>query len=259
MNLIPNKLTNMTALDALKAFRFAFEAEIGRTPSNSTLAILVAQSCLECGRWVSMHCYNFGNIRPPKNWGGDYCQFRCNEKINGVWVWFDPPSAGSNFVAFETPEAGATFYMNMLSQHWPEAWTAALNGDTTAFVHGLKQRGYFTADETPYRIGVQRLCAEFFDYMNRGLINPTPDTLPATAEPPAGLADTVASSVVIAPALLIGAKGPAVGVWQKVVGAGVDDDFGPATEAATKAWQLEHELPVTGAVCETDLQKAGLA
>ena len=259
MSLIPNKLTNMTALDVLKAFRAAFEAAIGREPSNSTLAILVAQSCLECERWVSMHCYNFGNIRPPKNWSGDYCQFRCNEKINGAWVWFDPPSAGSNFVAFETPEAGATFYMNMLSQHWPEAWTAALNGDTTGFVHGLKERGYFTADEAPYRIGVQRLCAEFFAYMNQGLVGSSPNALPAPAESPTGLADIVSNAVVIAPALLIGAKGDAVKAWQKVVLVDQDGDFGPETETATKAWQLQHGLPVTGAVCGPDLQAAGLA
>jgi lysozyme len=60
-------------------------------------------------------------------------------------------------------------------------------------------------------------------------------------------------------ALLIGAKGPAVGAWQKVVGTGVDDDFGPLTEAATKAWQLQHGLPVTGVVTMADLVAAGLA
>jgi peptidoglycan hydrolase-like protein with peptidoglycan-binding domain len=260
MRLIPNQLTNMTALDVLRAFRSAFESSIGRTPSNSTLAILVAQSCLECGRWHSMHCYNFGNIRPPKDWSADYCQFRCNEKINGQWVWFDPPASGSSFVAFETPEAGAAFYMNMMSQHWPEAWTAALNGNVIAFVHGLKQRGYFTADEAPYRAGVSALCAEFFDYMNRGLVNPAaPPDAPAPVEPSPALIDIVASAVRIAPALLLGAVGESVKAWQKVVDTPQDGVFGPLTESATRAWQLQNGLPVTGAVCEPDLQKAKLA
>lgn len=176
MNLIPNVLTPMSALDVLKAFRTAFCNEVGRTPSNSTLAILVAQSALECGRWKSMHCFNFGNIRPPKNWQGDYCQFRCNEQTApGKWVWYDPPSPGSNFVAFKDAPSGAAFYMHMLASRWPEAWTAALSGNATAFVHGLKQRGYFTADEAPYLRAVTKLCAEFFDYMNRGLLNPPED------------------------------------------------------------------------------------
>ena len=184
MNLIPNVLTPMTALDVLKAFRGAFSDEVGRTPSNSTLAILVAQSALECARWKSMHCYNFGNIRPPRDWTGDYCQFRCNEQVApGKWVWYSPPDPGSNFVAFPDAKSGAAFYMKMLATRWPEAWTAALNGNTQLFVHALKQRGYFTANEAPYLAAVTKLCAEFFDYMSRGLLNPEEIPLPAPHEP----------------------------------------------------------------------------
>jgi hypothetical protein len=181
MNLIPNVLTNMTALDVLKAFRDAFTAETGQTPSNSTLAILVAQSCLECARWKSMHCFNFGNMRPPTGWTGDYCQFRCNEQTKpGVWVWYDPPSPGSNFLAFESATDGATYYMQKMQKSWPEAWAAAVKGDATGFVHGLKVRDYFTADEAPYRLAVSRLCTEFFAYMSQGLVGPA-QTLPEPA------------------------------------------------------------------------------
>jgi len=165
MKLIPNVLTAMTSSDVLTAFSKAFNTLTGTLPSEDTLAILVAQSCLECGNWKSMHCYNFGNIRPPKDWAGDYCQFRCNEQISpGNWVWYDPPSAGSNFVAFETAEEGAAFYMNMMVKKWPEAWTAALNGNAALFVHGLKQRGYFTANEAPYLVGVSGLVNQFKSY-----------------------------------------------------------------------------------------------
>lgn len=260
MQLIPNKLTPMTALDVLKAFRVAFERLTGSLPSSSTLAILTAQSALECARWKSMHCFNFGNIRPPKNWGGGYCQFRCNEKINGVWVWYDPPSAGSNFVAFETAEDGAEFYMRKMSQQWPQAWSAALHGDTAGFVHGLKIKNYFTADEAPYRRAVQGLCTEFYDYINRNFVVEPTDAAAPEHEPDMGqIHAAVASPVVLDLALLIGAKGPAVGAWQAVVGANIDDDFGPLTEAATRAWQRTHKLPETGVVTMADLVVAGLA
>jgi hypothetical protein len=62
----------------------------------------------------------------------------------------------------------------------------------------------------------------------------------------------------VVPALLLGAKGPAVGVWQAIVGAKVDDDFGMATQVATRAWQITHKLPATGVVQEADLKEAGL-
>lgn len=263
MKLIPNKLTAMRALDVLIAFRAAFEKITGSLPSNSTLAILTAQSALECARWVSMHCYNFGNIRPPKGWTGDYCQFRCNEKIKGVWVWYDPPSPGSNFVAFENAADGAEFYMRKLAQQWPEAWNAALHGDTAGFVHGLKIKGYFTADETPYRVAVQRLCSEFYEYINRQFVIEPTDAPVVEHEPDVSiLHDVVASPIVIAPALLIGAKGPAVGAWQTAIGLtgdDVDNDFGPSTEAATRAWQHTHQLPETGVVTMADLVAAGLS
>lgn len=257
MKLLPNKLTAMSALDVLKAFRAAFIAMMGSTPSNSTLAILVAQSSLECARWASMHCYNFGNMRPPRDWTGGYCQFRCNEKIRGLWVWFDPPNPGSNFVAFETAEAGARYYLEQLRTRWSAAFSQALAGDSTGFVHGLKVHGYFTADESPYRIAVQRLCKEYFEYMSRGLLDAGASIESARIDH-AALNDARAEAVFIAPALLIGCKGPAVGAWQAAIGAPVDNDFGPDTESRTRSWQLQHGLPVTGAVCEPDLAAAGL-
>lgn len=259
MKLIPNKLTKLSALEVLRAFRDAFVVATGSPPSNSTLSILVAQSALECGHWLSMHCYNFGNMRPPRNWQGDYCQFRCNEKINGAWVWFDPPSPGSNFLAFESATDGALYYMQALLQKWPEAWSGALQGNAQTFVHGLKQRGYFTADETPYRVAVQRLCTEFLGYLIKGLLDPEAQVSRTTIPPDA--MDAVSTHVLIAPALLVGARGEAVAAWQAAIGmtgVQITGDFDAETESATMRWQRVKNLSVTGWVSEADLEAAGL-
>lgn len=64
---------------------------------------------------------------------------------------------------------------------------------------------------------------------------------------------------IIHSALLIGAKGPAVEAWQRIVGAKVDGDFGGATQTATRAWQHTHKLPETGVVTMDELVVAGLA
>lgn len=177
MNLIPDQLTNLTPQQALVAFRDAFAAVFGKAPSNSTLAILVAQSALETSRWRSMHDFNFGNSRPTAD-TPDYCQFRCNEVINGKIVWYDPPSPGSNFAAFPDAMTGATFFMQLLGKRYPEAYQAALAGQAAQFVDGLKQRDYFTADEGPYVKAVTSMCTEFFAIIAHGLDSDTPHDVP---------------------------------------------------------------------------------
>ncbi len=63
----------------------------------------------------------------------------------------------------------------------------------------------------------------------------------------------------IAPALFLGCQGPAVAVWQHVVGATPEDGiFGAKTQTATRAWQASHKLPPSGIVCADDLIEAGL-
>lgn len=46
--------------------------------------------------------------------------------------------------------------------------------------------------------------------------------------------------------LIEGASGADVALAQKVLGTTVDGDFGPQTEAALRAWQTAHGVPVTG-------------
>lgn len=50
------------------------------------------------------------------------------------------------------------------------------------------------------------------------------------------------------PNLKVGSKGDKVELWQSMVGVKADGDFGKATERATKAWQKNNDIPVTGSV-----------
>ncbi len=56
-----------------------------------------------------------------------------------------------------------------------------------------------------------------------------------------------------------GSSGHIVAQWQIVVGVHGDGKFGPATEAATKAWQARNGLAQTGVVTADMLAMAGLA
>ena len=161
--LIPDKLTPCSALQVAKAFRGAMETLEGATPRTIRLAVLVAQSALETGRWRSVHCWNFGNVKAGPDYEWLYTQFRCNEVINGKAVWFDPPHPQCNFRAFTSIDSGALDHIRFLSssKRYASAWEAARKGDPAEFVHALKASGYFTADEGPYLKAVVALFNEY--------------------------------------------------------------------------------------------------
>ncbi len=175
--LVPDRLTPMSAIEVAKAFKSAFATVCGADPSRDCLALLVAQSALETGRWKSIHRFNFGNVKASATYAGKYCQFRCNEVINGKVQWFDPPHAQTNFRAFDSAESGAIDHMRFLATRprYAHAWQVALSGMPLAFVDALKSAGYFTADAGPYARAVASLWKEYCAMLDR---------LEADTEPP---------------------------------------------------------------------------
>jgi hypothetical protein len=77
-------------------------------------------------------------------------------------------------------ETGVMDYLRFLSgrARYSSSWHAAGLGDPTLFVHALKNAGYFTADETPYRRAVQSLFVEYMRVLDR----PDRDTDPLRDE-----------------------------------------------------------------------------
>lgn len=161
--LVPDQLTPLDAKAVALAFRGAYETVCGKTPSNACLALMVAQSALETGRWRSIHCNNFGNVKASQDYVGLYCQFRCNEVINGRVEWFDPPHPQTNFRAFASADAGAIDHLRFLSgrKRYAKAWEVLKDGMPLAFVEALKAAGYFTADAGPYARAVTSLWKEY--------------------------------------------------------------------------------------------------
>jgi hypothetical protein len=183
--LIPDQLTPLDAKTVALAFRGAYETVCGTTPSNACLALLVAQSALETGRWKSIHCYNFGNVKASPDYYGYYCQFRCNEVINGKVEWFDPPHPQCNFRAFPSCEVGALDHIRFLAQRkrYAKAWEVAKVGMPLAFVEALKAAGYFTADAGPYARAVVSLWKEYLGMVERlKEVDTEPAAAPADAE-----------------------------------------------------------------------------
>lgn len=156
-------------------------------PHKESIAILLAQWCLETGRGRSMWCYNFGNAKSRSGDGRSWCYFACNEVLSpqdvqhyvagaqprtdgkpgpnavatsATVVWFYPSHPGCRFRAFHTIDEGALDYMGMLNRRFARAWPAVLAGDPAAFSHALKMQGYYTADEGQYTRGVIAIFKE---------------------------------------------------------------------------------------------------
>jgi hypothetical protein len=180
-----DQILTIKSVDVFNGLWIAWLNLFDSPPKKESIFVLMAQSALETGRWKSIHCYNFGNIKSSDKDGRDYCFYACNElmpikmaqnyaakspstaKITAVrndgnaWIWFYPDHPASRFRAFKTLNEGATDYLYFLKTKFKSAWQAVLSGDPVEFSRALKRNGYYTADEAPYTKGLKSLFDEF--------------------------------------------------------------------------------------------------
>lgn len=168
---VEDLLTPFSFEEAAAAMRYALMLQLGKDPDAAVLALALAKTALETGRWQKIHRYNWGNIKAGEKYVGMYTCFRCNEVIKGKVVWFSPTTDGfteppghpqTRFRAYANHYDGAVEYVRFVSSgRYGGAWSALLTGDAAEFVHRLKLAGYFTADESAYLKGVVGLRDEF--------------------------------------------------------------------------------------------------
>ena len=179
----------LTQQEAIVALRDAWFAIYNKYPSNSSLAILFAQTALETGNFQKgFWNYNWGNIKITSPDNGLFTMFRCNEVIKGKIQWFDPPHAQTWFKAYPSAKDGAIEYIKFLSQRkrYLGAWQEVLNGNPTAFSYALSREGYYTASPELYTAGVLRIynqCLSKIDgWIASSKTNPVApvNTLPTT-------------------------------------------------------------------------------
>jgi hypothetical protein len=152
--LVPPVRTRLDGTQAADALRAAWTKVTGEAPNEQTVAILTAQWAHETGNGASMYNYNFGGIKGMGPSGLAVSQhtkegFGASER-----------NITDRFRAYRTAEEGATDYVQLITQRFPEAARSAQNGDPAGFVAGLKQRGYFTGDPAAYTRSVASLTAQ---------------------------------------------------------------------------------------------------
>lgn len=126
----------------------AFKAEAGREPTTEELALLLAHSAGETGRWRSMYGWNYGFTT-----------------TNGGADWFALPGNPLKFKWFADAPTGARDWLSTLRSAFPDAWAALPSGDPAQYVQGLlhgKHGSYFGPAPVPaYERLVRLLYAEY--------------------------------------------------------------------------------------------------
>ena len=156
--IVENRLTPLTVQEATRALYDAYTRVTGGPPNARILALLLAQSAFETGRWQKLHNFNFGNTKASL----DYplvTQFRCSEVEQGVEQFFDPPDPHCNFRAYANAADGAVDHVKVL-QSRPHWWNGLQTEDPGAFVDALATAPkYFTGNPAVYK----RAVASLFD------------------------------------------------------------------------------------------------
>lgn len=149
--------TRITPDEASSALSRAYQQVTGERPNEQTVALLTAQWAHETAHGASMYNYNFGGIK-----GTGPSGLSVEQKTKEGWGSTERKIT-DRFRAYDSIDDGAADYVKLLTQRYPEAITAAKNGDATGFVHGLKQRGYFTGDERAYAQSVSSISSGLLD------------------------------------------------------------------------------------------------
>jgi len=186
---IPDQLVSLSFPEAAHVLGGAMAAYLGEEPTREALALGLAKTGLETGRWGAkggLHSWNFGNVKQSLTREGLYTCFTLNEVLveggRHVVVWFAPegrlvrkggPLAEearavppghpqTRMRAFNTAPDGALDYVKFVGGgRYADAWQLLLRGDAPGYVRALKAKNYFTADEAEYLRGVASMQREF--------------------------------------------------------------------------------------------------
>ena len=158
--IVENRLTPLSQQEAASVLVEAYARVTGGPPTMRVLALLLAQTAFETGRWQKIHNFNFGNAKADAGYPL-VTQFRCSEVEQGVEHFFDPPEPHCNFRAYTNAADGAVDYVKVLRSrtHW---WDGLQTEDPNAFVDALATAPkYFTGNPVAYKRGLTSLFDEF--------------------------------------------------------------------------------------------------
>ena len=148
--------------DAQAQLSGAWLAVVGEPPARGTAQLLTAHWALETDAGRAMPGHNFAGIK-----AGPKAPGALLETTEGHGATRREVSA--RFRVYDSPEAGARDYVNLLKTRYPAALEAARVGDSPGFAQALAAGGYFTADPAAYSSGLLKRR----ESIEKGALSPT--------------------------------------------------------------------------------------
>lgn len=169
--LVPNQLTHLSAAEAGLALWQALQHVLiangdvlnpaCRVPA---LALLMAHSAHETGRWRACHNNNLGNLKAGRS-THKRCEFRASERrpdgstYERLYRWraYDTPVEGAldmvRFIGADTDGDGINRYT--------DAWDELLSGSARMYALALSDAGYYTDDRETYAASLRSLQHDY--------------------------------------------------------------------------------------------------
>lgn len=144
---VDERLTPLKVDQAFNALKEAYYSLTNSEANLETLAMGLAQTALETGRFKAIHNYNFGNIT-------------ASSKYEGGWTSY-PGDTTHYYRAYTSVFDGAQDYWKLLKNNYGEALAAFATGNPSLAAKKLKERGYFEADLDKYAKALSSLYNEY--------------------------------------------------------------------------------------------------
>ncbi len=160
---VVDKLTPLSVSDAQIALKDAYYAATGESITAKALAMGLAQTALETGRWKSIHWYNFGNIT-------------AGSKYESAWTDYSG-DYGHHYRAYSSAFNGAFDFWRLLVTHYALALAEYLNGNPVAVAARLKERGYYEAPLATYSKTLSSLYNEYSSKVPTFRLEPNPSSV----------------------------------------------------------------------------------
>ena len=148
--LVPTVRTVIAPADLYQALKKAWETLLDpQTATRDRLLVLMAQWALETGNGAAANNFNLAGIKHLPGDGHNYAAYRTREFLGGAWEVLV-----CNFRAYDSLDAAALDYLQLLRGRFAAAWPAVEAGDVGQFARRLKLGHYYTAPEAEYAAGL---------------------------------------------------------------------------------------------------------